>query len=206
MIKIIFSFILSLLVYTGIAQNKDIELLKRINSNGTPFWDKTFVVITESASPITFATPAVFFITGAAQKNEELKKQAYFMGGSLLLANAITTTMKYSIQRERPYKTYSFIEKKSGGGSPAFPSGHTTTAFATATSLSMAFPKWYVVAPAYLWAASVGYSRMYLGVHYPSDVAAGMIIGTGSTFLAYKAQQWLNNRKQKNTGEALDTY
>lgn len=47
----------------------------------------------------------------------------------------------------------------------------------------MAYPKWYVIAPAFLWAGSVSYSRMYLGVHYPTDVAAGAALGVGSTFI-----------------------
>jgi membrane-associated phospholipid phosphatase len=81
-------------------------------------------------------------------------------------------------------------------GSPSFPSGHTSDAFATATSLSIAFPKWYVIAPSFLWACSVGYSRMDLGVHYPSDVMAGAIIGAGSAYLCYKANRWIQKRRR----------
>ncbi|ULT24063.1 phosphatase PAP2 family protein [Sphingobacterium sp. E70] len=45
--------------------------------------------------------------------------------------------------------------------------------------MSRAYSKWYVVAPSLLWAGSVGYSRMYLGVHYPTDVLAGAVLGLG---------------------------
>ena len=54
-----------------------------------------------------------------------------------------------------------------------------------------------MIAPAYLWAGAIGYSRMQLGMHYPSDVLAGAVIGAGSAFIAYKGQQWLLKRKQK---------
>lgn len=89
--------------------------------------------------------------------------------------------MKYGFNRKRPFVTYpDLITKKSEAGSPSFPSGHTSQAFATATSLSLAYPKWYVIAPSLLWAGAVGYSRMELGVHYPSDVLVGALIGIGS--------------------------
>jgi undecaprenyl-diphosphatase len=83
------------------------------------------------------------------------------------------------------------------GNSPSFPSGHTSVAFSTATSLYLAYPKWYVAVPAFTYAASVGYSRMYLGVHYPSDVLAGAVIGAGSAWLMYKANKWLFKKKPK---------
>jgi undecaprenyl-diphosphatase len=68
---------------------------------------------------------------------------------------------------------------------PSFPSGHTSSAFNTATFICLTYPKWYVIAPAALWATSVAYSRMYLGVHYPSDVLAGAVLGAGTAYLTY---------------------
>lgn len=190
-------FTLILFFNPTFSQNTDIDLLHNINKNSSAFGDKVFPVITESATPVTLAVPLSLFITGLAKKNDTMKKKSYQVVASLLIANMIAGGLKYSINRPRPFKTYPFIEKKSSGGSPSFPSGHTTTAFATATSLSLAYPKWYVIAPAYLWACSVGYSRMYLGVHYPSDVLAGIIIGSGFSYLSFKGRQWLEKRKKQ---------
>ena len=102
--------------------------------------------------------------------------------------------LKYSVNRDRPFVTYPDIIQKSKA-IPSFPSGHTSSAFATATSLSLAYPKWYIIVPSYAWAGTVGYSRMHLGVHYPSDVLAGALIGSGCAYLTFKVNQKLLKKK-----------
>ena len=47
------------------------------------------------------------------------------------------------------------------------------------------YPRWYVVIASYLWAAGVAYSQLYVGAHYPTDVVAGALIGTGCAVVAY---------------------
>ena len=65
--------------------------------------------------------------------------------------------------------------------SHSFPSGHTATAFAAATVLSALVPR---AAPAfYVLAAAIGYSRLYVGVHWPLDVVAGAVIGVATALL-----------------------
>jgi undecaprenyl-diphosphatase len=71
----------------------------------------------------------------------------------------------------------------------SFPSGHTTTSFAMATMIWLYFRgtrlSW-VAFPAYLWAAGVGMSRIYVGVHWPTDVLAGAMLGiSGAIFFFY---------------------
>lgn len=69
--------------------------------------------------------------------------------------------------------------------SASMPSGHAAIAFALATSLSLQHGEWYVVAPAAVTATAISTSRVWLGVHYPSDVATGALLGIGSATLVH---------------------
>ncbi len=189
-----FAFLLFLCVNAN-AQNFDINLLRDINVNRNQSLDPTFKLITNSASPISITTPLLIYSIGLINKDADLKKKGVFIGETFLVNAFVTTAFKYSFKRDRPYVSYPEIQKLSSGGSNSFPSGHTSEAFATATSLSMTFPKWYVIAPSFLWASAVGYSRMDLGVHYPTDVFAGALIGSGSAYLSYKLNKWINKKK-----------
>ena len=101
--------------------------------------------------------------------------------------------MKQVFKRERPFVTIrnvSYDKYNSPTDRYSFPSGHTATAFSMATSLTLRYPdKPVIIAMSYLYAAIIGYGRMYLGVHYPSDVIGGMIIGSGSAALIYSLRK-----------------
>ncbi len=193
--RLILIFIFSFLRVNSNAQNLDIKLLHSINSNGSKNGDKVFKFITNSATPVGLAVPITMFATGFATHDKVLQRKSYINAASLLLLEGVSLTLKLTIKRPRPFETYpDLIVKKTDGGGFSFPSGHTAFAFGTATSLSLAFPKWYVIAPSYLFAGAVGYSRMYLGVHYPSDVLGGIIVGVGSSLLMFEADKWINKK------------
>ncbi|SEG24849.1 phosphatase PAP2 family protein [Flavobacterium urumqiense] len=179
------------------AQNADINILRDINVYRNTSLDPTFKIITNSAVPISVATPIIIYSVGLIKQDSTIKKQAIFIGETFLVSAFVTTALKHSIKRERPFDTYSDIDKATSAPGYSFPSGHTSTAFATATSLSMAYPKWYVIAPSFVWASAVGYSRMHLGVHYPTDVFAGALVGSGSAYITYRANKWLNKKRSK---------
>ncbi len=191
----VITILLVVFLGNGFSQNNDISLLRKINLNRNVKFDTFFEIVTQSDAPISLLTPTAIFCVGLIKKDSLTKTKGIVIGGSLVLSSAITFGLKYSIKRERPFITYNDIQNVVSEESPSFPSGHTTMAFSTATSISLMYPKWYVIAPAFIWASSVGYSRMHLGVHYPSDVVVGSMVGIGSAFLS----RFLTNKiLQKN--------
>lgn len=185
---------LSLLCHMALqAQNWDINTVHRVNS-----WDGKFVrnynkIISKSEPYVAVGVPVAMAVAAWIKDDRELLKNAVYVGTSVAGAFAVTYGMKYLCDRRRPYEKYpDRIHPYSYESSPSFPSGHTSTAFALATSLSMKYPKWYVIAPSAVWACSVGVSRMNEGVHYPSDVLAGAAIGAGCAVLNVYVNRWLN--------------
>lgn len=193
----IFLLFLYFIPILGFSQNWDINLLKDINLNRNTNLDPTFKTISASTMPLSFAIPAGAITFALLKKDEDSRKKALLISSSLVGAAVVTTALKYSINRERPYIKYPEIQNVTSESSPSFPSAHTSFSFSLATSVSLAYPKWYVIAPAYLWAGSVGYSRIHLGVHYPSDVLAGAIVGAGSTYLSYRLNNWMDTQWRK---------
>jgi membrane-associated phospholipid phosphatase len=188
--KKLFVFLLLLLSVLNIsAQNTDLDILKGINP-GNPnsgYWK----AVSGSAYFVSAAVPTFLLTEGIVKNNPLLRRKARNVLGGILIELVISESMKNAFKRERPAETYPgiiFPYRDARGRS--FPSGHTSLAFAAASGLSIQCKKWYVTVPAYLWAANVGYSRMYLGVHYPSDVIAGAAVGIGSAYLS----QWLNKK------------
>jgi membrane-associated phospholipid phosphatase len=154
-----------------------------------------FQFVSNTTNTVSLGVPFSLLVAGMVTSNKGMRKNALYITESMALSTVTTMILKNSIRRQRPFAVDSLITKAGSGGGYSFPSGHTSQAFSIATSLIIAYPKWYVVVPAYLWAGTVSYSRMYLGVHYPSDIIAGAIVGAGSAWLAFKANQWM---KPKN--------
>ncbi len=184
-------------------QNPDIDILKTINRNDMPCWDKTMKGFSFSAYPVGVVSPLGILAHGYIKKDKVLIRNGYKSCITLGVAMTISTALKYSIKRERPFVKYPFdITQRDDVGTASFPSGHTTAAFASATALSLTYKKWYVTVPAYAYAGLMGYSRMRLGVHYPSDVLGGMVLGIGTGLLTWQIDKWI---KRKNIKKHIDT-
>jgi len=179
------AFILLFVTGSICAQNLDIHILRYLNSPERLPSDKFFQFVSNSAFFPEIGIPAGILTSGLIRQDDEIVRKACVIIGAAAISSGITLAVKYSVNRNRPFVTYPDIAKKSAAGSPSFPSGHTSGAFSLATSLTLSYPKWYIIVPAYSWAGTVAFSRMDLGVHYPSDVLAGALIGSGSAWLTY---------------------
>jgi membrane-associated phospholipid phosphatase len=202
--------ILLLLVFhfPGFSQNVDVDILKAFNKHGSPFKDRFLELHASSVTYVSIGVPVIILAGGIIRHDQSLQRDGFFMTGSYLLSGGITRILKMACKRARPYERYSFIIKRDDeAGGYSFPSGHTSAAFNVATSLSLRFPKWQVVVPAYVYAGTVAWARLYQGVHYPSDVLAGALIGSGSAFILYRVQRSLEKKKyqQRQHEKALVT-
>jgi membrane-associated phospholipid phosphatase len=184
----IFSLALCLAMVTGLrAQNADINMLRSIHVPDPHRMDQPMRIVTNSVLPMVIAVPVTSLIYHLTQSGSFTEnKEPFIIGLSVFAGSTITLGLKHIVNRPRPFVTYTDVTQKDDHIGPySFPSGHTTSAFALATSVSLCYPKWYVIAPAYLYAFTVGFSRMWLGVHYPSDVLIGALIGTACSFGSY---------------------
>ena len=109
---------------------------------------------------------------------KETRKTGFLCAGGMLASLLINNQLlKHLVNRPRPFDAFSDLAALVGrpGGS-SFPSGHTGAAFAFGWVVFRTMPKGYGIA-ALLIAVLMGFSRLYVGVHYPTDVLAGMITG-----------------------------
>ena len=189
-------FICLLLSVTLHAQNLDVHLLRQINTPHELVTDGFFRGVSNSAFFITVGSPVTMMVMGEIHNDTRLLETSCVLIVSTAATFVITDVVKRTVGRQRPFVTYKNILNKSRVVTldPSFPSGHTSSAFNTATFISLEYPRWYIILPSSVWAGSVAYSRMYLGVHYPSDVIAGAVIGAGTAYLTHVICKHLNRK------------
>lgn len=117
------------------------------------------------STPLQLGLSVAAYGVGRATHSPRLIAASADLFRAELLAQGLTIGMKESIRRKRPE-----------GGGFAFPSGHTTVSFASATVLQQHFG-WRLGAPAYALASYVALSRVQMKRHYLSDVAFGTALG-----------------------------
>ncbi len=124
---------------------------------------------------------------------KKTRRAGVTMAISLILGLVICNlTMKPLIARIRPYDFDTTLQALMLTGAEhdfSFPSGHTVASIEAAVALWLNNKKWGTAA--IVLAAIIAFSRLYLLVHYPTDVLAGIIIGVAIAFAAFAIAKWL---------------
>ncbi len=171
----------------------------------TPALDYLMVFITRKAN---FIWPfAVLWLFIFAIGGRTVRTSLVMVLVAVLLSDFISTLLKGLFARPRPCQTLDGIRLLVGcGGSYSMPSGHATNIFAATVFLGLRFKK--LLIPLLAVAFLVGLSRIYVGVHYPSDVVAGALLGSLIAVIFVEADRravprlYEYIRKRKGSGEA----
>lgn len=180
--------------------NFDTRLFRKINNSRSPFKTKVLNTFDISMLPVAILMTPAQFIYGRVMQKTYDENTAYLAFTSELTNFTVTFAIKNLINRKRPIEALHNVKAKKMPVLDvySFPSGHTSTSFSIATMYALRYPDYPLVyIPMYAWALTVGYARPYFGMHYPSDVLAGALIGSGTSILIYSLRYELFSFKNR---------
>ena len=159
----------------------EISLFRLINNKmQCSFFDICMQTLSFAGS--AFAAVAILFFI-LVQNNPNSFSLFFFLLGSLLTGQLFVHTVKWLVNRPRPCLALSEARVfRALNNNNSFPSGHTCAAITLAFVLAQSFPHAAILL--FILATMVGISRVYLGVHYPTDVFAGAALGYLSVSIA----------------------
>ena len=186
------------------------ELFFAVNGSESIYLDNAMWTYT---STLTWL-PMVIFILYIAFRNQKLKEGLLVLGALVLLfvlTDQISSSFfKPLFKRFRPTHHPDFMNlvdvvRDYRGGKYGFISGHSTNSFGLAIFFSLLFKNKYVTAFMIFWAVLNSYTRVYLGVHFISDIIGGLILGTLIGFFVYEVYVWVSFKWFNDTGSKKRT-
>ncbi len=208
LILVILFVIIFLLVNFKISNSFDLTVFKLINEKwSVSFLDPFFAAVAIYGREY-FWIPVVFlmWVLGSAFNNEKAKKGAVMLAVVFIAIIIIGLSLKAVYYRPRPFLNpvlssidHVLVPKDFDS---SFPSGHALIVAGGAATAFLFLRKRYSI-PLVIEAALVSYGRVYVGVHYPTDVIAGVILGVAISFIIYSIL--INNKYFNKLYQLVDT-
>ena len=166
----------------------DQDVFLWLNSMHSPYWDVVMSILTGKTYWILFYLVIVWFIA----KNFKLRTIVIllFIALAIVVSDQVSGLVKDQVQRFRPTHDpliqgmVHFVNEK--GGFYGFFSSHASNTITVAMFTSLLFRNKSYSILIFFWALAVSYTRIYLGLHYPLDIVAGLIFGIFVGYGAYK--------------------
>ena len=158
----------------GVIERRDYRVMRRLNRWRAPRWVRFWMIVATRMGDgwLWYALGMALLFDGGPQRFAAVGAA----GSAALLGILVFKALKRLSQRPRPCQLEPHCwSKVLPPDRFSFPSGHTMTAFAIALVVSYFYPS--LEAPLFFLAASIGLSRIVLGMHFLSDVLAGMVLG-----------------------------
>ena len=185
-------FWLPIIIFIGLANEVyekellpfDVAILTKLHSHATPLLDTIVKILTQLGGAL-FIVAIVLLLAALFYRRKDFQsaRLLVFIAGG---AGVINFFLKLFFQRDRPSLWDALVLEHSY----SFPSGHAMASSAFAFSMMLIFRhskwRWLVVALGSIYVLLVGVSRVYLGVHYPSDILAGWCISLFWAIVAFK--------------------
>lgn len=178
--------------------NPDVELLYEINglARDAPTWaDRVMEYVGEYGIAVVLVLLGLWAWWGVTRRRETREEAVNGFAGLLwaplaaVIALVVNIPIRGFVERRRPFLDHKGLEVLVKGKTDfSFVSDHATLTMAIAVGLFMVHRKFGLVAIAL--AVTEGFCRVYMGVHYPTDVIGGLALGTAVSLLLAPAALW----------------
>ncbi|MGE4586550.1 MAG: phosphatase PAP2 family protein [Mangrovibacterium sp.] len=157
----------------------DKSLFLSLNGQHNPFWDATMVFFTGTGIWMLFYLSIIWFIL--KRYRSKALVIIFLLALSILISDQMSGLVKDTVQRLRPTHDPGISQLVhhvvTQGGTYGFFSSHASNSFATAMFTALLFRNRRYSLLIFFWACMISYTRIYLGLHYPGDLLAGMLFG-----------------------------
>ncbi|WP_338733286.1 phosphatase PAP2 family protein [Mangrovimonas cancribranchiae] len=178
----------------------DTELFIYLNNLGTKSWDAFWMFYTTKFYWIPLYAILLFFIF-KEENHKMFLLTLVLIVAMVTFTDQITNVFKHGLMRPRPcheeaLQSLMRLVKPYCGGKYGYFSGHASNSMAVAVFSSLLLRRrfknliWIMV----IWSIAMGYSRIYIGVHYPLDVLSGLTFGALSGVMFYRLNEYFKRR------------
>ena len=174
----------------------DKSFLVFLNNLGSPSWDSLWLLVTDKLTFVPMYIVLLYLMCRPLNK-KGIAILFITIGLMILFTDQVSNLFKLTFERLRPCSqegVFELIRQGKCRATYGFFSGHSSNSMATAIFVGLMLRPLYnkLISILIIWSIIVGYSRIYLGLHYPLDVLCGLSFGVLSGFLYFKVYKELS--------------